>query len=110
MAAHRNWLNRSVFSDYLRGRLPNYLQAKKVKQQAERAGSSDKIDVEYDQFADFEVCAASFTPIYSGSQSVSCPFDGAKYQTQYKGQVCKICEVCEIGAAASGLRLWVRGL
>ncbi|KIW75049.1 hypothetical protein Z517_11820 [Fonsecaea pedrosoi CBS 271.37] len=85
-------------------------QAKKIKQQAERLGSSDKIDIEYDQFADFDVCAASFTPIYTGAQSVSCPFDGAKYQSQFKGQVCKMCEVCEIGAAASGLRLWVKGL
>ncbi|KAJ9611127.1 hypothetical protein H2200_004310 [Cladophialophora chaetospira] len=85
-------------------------QAKKIKQQAERSGSSDKIDVEYDQFADFDVCAASFTPVYSGTQSVSCPFDGARYHTQFKGHVCKICEVCEVGAAASGLRLWVKGL
>ncbi|EXJ59988.1 coatomer protein complex, subunit alpha (xenin) [Cladophialophora yegresii CBS 114405] len=85
-------------------------QAKKIKQQAERSGSTDKIDIEYDQFADFDVCAASFTPIYSGTPSVSCPFDGARYHSQYKGHVCKICEVCEVGAAASGLRLWVKGL
>ncbi len=85
-------------------------QAKKTKQQCERAGSADQIDIEYDQFADFDICAASYTPIYSGGQSVSCPFDGAKYQTDYKGQVCKVCEVCEIGAAGSGLRLWVQGL
>lgn len=85
-------------------------QARKTKQQAERSGSTDQIDIEYDQFADFDICAASYTPIYSGSQSVSCPFDGAKYQTDYKGQVCRVCEVCEIGAAASGLRLWVQGL
>ncbi|KAK5099113.1 hypothetical protein LTR70_001263 [Exophiala xenobiotica] len=85
-------------------------QAKKTKQQCERSGSTDQIDIEYDQFADFDICAASYTPIYSGSQSVSCPFDGAKYQVDYKGQVCKICEVCEVGAAASGLRLWVQGL
>ena len=86
------------------------MQAKKVKQQAERSGSSDKIDIEYDQFADFDVCATSYTPIYTGVESVSCPYDGSKYHVQYKGQVCKICEVCEVGAAASGLRLWVKGL
>lgn len=85
-------------------------QAKRTKQQCERSGSSDQIDIEYDQFADFDICAASYTPIYSGSQSVSCPFDGAKYQTEFKGQVCRVCEVCEIGAAASGIRLWVQGL
>ncbi|RMD41567.1 hypothetical protein DV735_g3581, partial [Chaetothyriales sp. CBS 134920] len=82
-------------------------QAKKVKLQSERPGSTDKIDIEYDQFADFDVCAASYTPIYSGSASVSCPYDGAKYHEQYKGSVCRVCEVCEIGGAGSGLRLWV---
>ncbi|KIV96927.1 hypothetical protein PV10_00740 [Exophiala mesophila] len=93
------------------GGTPKFVeQAKKVKQQSERSGSTDKIDIEYDQFAEFDLCAASYTPIYTGAQSVSCPFDGSKYQTEFKGQVCRICEVCEIGAAASGLRLWVKGL
>ncbi|RMZ88728.1 hypothetical protein DV736_g4045, partial [Chaetothyriales sp. CBS 134916] len=82
-------------------------QAKKVKLQSERPGLTDKIDIEYDQFADFDVCAASYTPIYSGSGSVSCPYDGAKYHEQYKGSVCRVCEVCEVGSAGSGLRLWV---
>ena len=85
-------------------------QAKRVKQQAERSGSIDKVDIEYDQFADFDICAASFTPVYGCSQNSSCPFDGAKYHSQYKGEVCRICEVCEIGAPASGLRLWIQGL
>ena len=86
------------------------MQAKKVKTQSERSGSQDKMDIEYDPFADFEVCAASYTPIYGGATSVSCPYDGAKYHEQYKGQVCRICEVCEIGTPGSGLRLWVQGL
>jgi coatomer subunit alpha len=85
-------------------------QAKKVKLQAERAGSMDKLDIDFDPFADFDVCAASYTPIYRGSPSVSCPFDGAKHHEQFKGQLCRVCAVCELGAAASGLRLWVQGL
>jgi coatomer subunit alpha len=90
--------------------ITNTVQATKVKTQSERAGSSDKLDIEFDPFAEFDICAASYTPIYGGSPSIACPFDGAKYHEQYKGQVCRICEVCEIGAAASGLRLWVQGL
>ena len=53
------------------------------------------------------MCAASHTPIYNGSPSVACPFDSVKYHPQYKGTVCKICEVAQIGAPASGLRLVV---
>ncbi|RDW86751.1 coatomer subunit alpha [Aspergillus mulundensis] len=81
-------------------------QAKKVKAQCER-NPQDSIEIEFDQFAEFDICAASHTPIYSGSPSVSDPFTGAKYHEQYKGTVDRISEVTEIGAPASGLRLFV---
>ncbi|GAD99417.1 coatomer subunit alpha, putative [Paecilomyces variotii No. 5] len=80
-------------------------QAKKIKAQCER-NPQDKIEIEFDQFAEFDICAASYTPIYTGSPSVSDPFTGAKYHEQYKGTVCRISEVTEIGAPASGLRLF----
>ncbi|KAF2203905.1 Coatomer, alpha subunit [Delitschia confertaspora ATCC 74209] len=78
--------------------------ARKVKAVCER-NPIDAVEIDFDQFADFEICAASFTPIYGGSPSVACPFDGSKYHAKYKGTVCKVCEVCQIGAPASGLRL-----
>ena len=81
-------------------------QAKKIKATCERS-PQDKIDIEFDQFAEFDVCASSYTPIYSGSPSAACPFDGSKHQAPYKGKVCPVCEVCEIGAPASGIRLFV---
>ncbi|KAJ6067101.1 uncharacterized protein N7446_004138 [Penicillium canescens] len=81
-------------------------QAKKIKAQCER-NPQDQIDIDFDSFAEFDICAASFTPIYSGSPSVSDPFTGAKYHPQYKGSVCRISDVTEIGAPASGLRLFV---
>jgi coatomer protein complex subunit alpha (xenin) len=80
-------------------------QAKKIKAQCERS-PQDKIDIEFDQFAEFDVCASSFTPIYGGSPSAACPFDGSKHHSQYQGKLCRICEVCEIGAPASGIRLF----
>lgn len=76
-----------------------------MKAASERS-PQDKIDIEYDPFAEFDVCAASFTPIYSGTPTVICPFDGSKYHVQHKGTVCRVCEVCEIGAPASGLRVF----
>lgn len=79
-------------------------QARKVKTTAER-NPSDAIEIDFDQFADFEICAASYTPIYGGSPSAACPYDGSKYHARYRGTVCRICEICQIGAPASGLRL-----
>ncbi|KAL4779808.1 coatomer WD associated region-domain-containing protein [Aspergillus varians] len=81
-------------------------QARKIKAQCER-NPQDKIEIEFDQFAEFDICAASHTPIYGGSPSVTDPFTGAKYHEQYKGSVDRISEVTEIGAPASGLRLFV---
>jgi coatomer protein complex subunit alpha (xenin) len=80
------------------------MQARKIKATCER-NPNDKIEIEYDQFADFEICAASFTPIYGGSPVASCPFDSTKYHSKYNGTVCTVCEVAEVGAPASGLRL-----
>ena len=78
--------------------------AKRIKTVAER-NPSDVIEIDFDQFADFEICAASHTPIYGGSSSAACPYCSAKYHAKYKGTVWKVCEVCQIGAPASGLRL-----
>lgn len=52
------------------------------------------------------MCAASHTPIYSGSPFEECAYDGSKYHPKYKGQACKVCEVCEIGKNGSGLKLF----
>ncbi|KAJ1324328.1 coatomer subunit alpha [Microdochium nivale] len=79
--------------------------AKRIKAQCER-NPHDAIEIEYDQFAEFEVCAASHTPIYSGDAHEECAFDGSKYQSKYKGTVCTVCEVCEIGKNGSGLKLF----
>jgi len=79
--------------------------AKKAKAACERS-PNDSIDIEFDQFAEFEVCAASFTPIYSGTSYEECAFDGSKYHSKYKGTLCKVCEVCEVGKHGSGLRLF----
>ena len=80
-------------------------QAKKTKAQCER-NPRDAVEIEYDQFAEFDVCAASHTPIYSGSALEECAFDGAKYHTKYKGTVCVVCGVCEVGKHGSGLKLF----
>ncbi|OBT79472.1 coatomer protein complex, subunit alpha [Pseudogymnoascus sp. 05NY08] len=79
-------------------------QAKKIKASCERS-PNDAHEIEFDQFAEFDICAASHTPIYSGSAFETCAFDGSKYQSKYKGTVCAVCEVCEVGKNGSGLKL-----
>jgi coatomer protein complex subunit alpha (xenin) len=80
-------------------------QARKTKAQCER-NPNDAVEIEFDQFAEFEICAASHTPIYSGMAYEECAFDGSKYHTKYKGTVCAVCEVCEVGKHGSGLKLF----
>lgn len=79
--------------------------AKKTKAQCER-NPNDAVEIEFDQFAEFDVCAASHTPIYSGTAYEECAFDGSKYHAKYKGTVCRVCDVCEIGKHGSGLKLF----
>ncbi|KAF3059946.1 putative coatomer subunit alpha [Daldinia childiae] len=79
--------------------------ARRIKAQCER-NPHDTVEIEYDQFAEFEICAASHTPIYSGTPYEECAFDGSKYHTKYKGTVCAVCEVCEVGKHGSGLKLF----
>ncbi|RFU33464.1 hypothetical protein B7463_g2888, partial [Scytalidium lignicola] len=78
--------------------------ARKIKAPCER-NPNDTHEIEFDQFAEFDICAASHTPIYSGSAFETCAFDGSKYQSKFKGTVCTICNVCEVGKKGSGLKL-----
>ncbi|KAL2145414.1 hypothetical protein VTI28DRAFT_7341 [Corynascus sepedonium] len=80
--------------------------ARRTKAQCER-NPNDAVEIEFDQFAEFDICAASHTPIYSGTAYEECAFDGSKYHTKYKGTVCVVCEVCEVGKHGSGLKLFV---
>lgn len=63
----------------------------------------DAVEIDYDEFTEFEVCAASFTPIYKGSPSVTDPYTGAFYLPEYKGKLDALLGLTEIGAAASGV-------
>lgn len=81
--------------------------AVKTKALCER-DPSDAVDIEFDQYAEFDICARSFTPLYAGAETKACPFDGALYHARFKGMVCGVCEVSEIGASGSGLRLFAK--
>jgi len=63
----------------------------------------DAVEISYDEFTEFEICAASYTPIYKGSPSVRCPFTDAAFLPEFKGTLDPLTRLTEIGAVASGL-------
>lgn len=79
-------------------------QAQKLKAKADSV-SSDAIEIDFDPYAEFDICAATFTPIYKGSSSVTEALVGAKYHPEEQGNICKITGITAIGAQASGLRI-----
>ncbi|TFK34464.1 coatomer subunit alpha-2 [Crucibulum laeve] len=79
-----------------------------VAQARQRIAAGDRnprnaVDISYDEFTPFEICAATYTPIYKGSASVQCPYTHAAYLPQFKGALDPLTNLAEIGAAASGL-------
>jgi len=66
---------------------------------------TDAYDLKYDEHNPFDVCAATFTPIYRGKPVVKCPLSGACYLPEFKGQLCRVTEVTEIGKDCLGLRI-----
>ncbi|KAI0301648.1 coatomer subunit alpha-2 [Multifurca ochricompacta] len=63
----------------------------------------DTVDISYDEFTEFEICAASYTPIYKGSPSVRCPYTDAAFLPEFKGTLDPLTCLTEIGVVASGL-------
>ncbi|KAI0280233.1 coatomer subunit alpha-2 [Russula aff. rugulosa BPL654] len=63
----------------------------------------DVVEISYDEFTEFEICAASYTPIYKGSPSVRCPYTDAAFLPEFKGTLDPLTRLTEIGAVASGL-------
>jgi coatomer protein complex subunit alpha (xenin) len=79
-----------------------------VAQARQRIAAGDRnprntVEVSYDEFTEFEICAATYTPIYKGSPSVRCPYTDAAFLPEFKGKLDPLLELTEIGATASGL-------
>ncbi|XP_076090931.1 coatomer subunit alpha-like isoform X1 [Mytilus galloprovincialis] len=67
--------------------------------------STDEHELKYDQHNPFDICAASYVPIYRGKPVVKCPLSGACYLPEFKGQTCRATQVTEIGKDCIGLRI-----
>ncbi|KAK0050417.1 coatomer subunit alpha [Biomphalaria pfeifferi] len=66
---------------------------------------TDEHELKYDQHNPFDICAASYVPIYRGKPVVKCPLSGACYLPEFKGQVCRVTKATEIGKDCIGLRI-----
>ncbi|KAJ0011557.1 hypothetical protein NQD34_012532, partial [Periophthalmus magnuspinnatus] len=66
---------------------------------------TDAHQLNYDAHNPFDLCAASNVPLYRGRPVEKCPLSGACYCPMYKGQICRVTEVTEIGKDVIGLRV-----
>ncbi|SCU81322.1 LAME_0B06524g1_1 [Lachancea meyersii CBS 8951] len=104
---HKNFIQASYFAgEFLKivTTGPRSEQAQKVKDRAELM-ASDAIEVDFDPYAEFVICASTFTPIYNDTPAVTDPLTGAKYHSSEKGKLDVIASVSKIGTPASGLRI-----
>ncbi|KAI5953132.1 hypothetical protein KGF54_002503 [Candida jiufengensis] len=83
---------------------PRAEQASKLKQKSDSI-ASDSISIDFDPYAEFQICCGSFTPIYKGDSFVEEALVGAKYKPEFKGSICNITDITSIGVPASGLRI-----
>merc|ERR550532_1358249 len=79
-------------------------QTRKILQACDK-NPTDEHKLEYDEHNPFDICGASFVPIYKGSDCVSSPLSGAKYVPQFKGEVCRVDGVSQIGKSVAGLKI-----
>ncbi|KAK7944327.1 hypothetical protein WMY93_000055 [Mugilogobius chulae] len=66
---------------------------------------TDAHQLNYDAHNPFDLCAASYVPLYRGRPVEKCPLSGACYCPTYKGQICRVTQVTEIGKDVIGLRV-----
>jgi len=81
-------------------------QARKLLQVCEQK-ASDATEINFDTKVnpeEFKLCSGSLTPIGATDPTVQCPFCGAVYHASYKGKLCDVCELAELGANTLGLQ------
>lgn len=104
---HKNYVQASFFAAELLKIVPSgprAEQARKVKDKADSL-AYDAIEIDFDPYADFDLCASTYTPIYKGTANVLDPLTGARYHASEKGKIDTIALISKIGAPASGLRI-----
>ena len=71
--------------------------------QKSEAEARNALTIDYDERGAFQLCAASLTPIAKGAPCVRSPFSGAFYKPSYKGSVCVVDGMAQVGVETIGL-------
>ncbi|XP_006752894.2 PREDICTED: coatomer subunit alpha, partial [Myotis davidii] len=79
-------------------------QTRKILAACEK-NPTDAYQLNYDMHNPFDICAASYRPIYRGKPVEKCPLSGACYSPEFKGQICRVTTVTEVGKDVIGLRI-----
>ncbi|NWR95406.1 COPA protein, partial [Furnarius figulus] len=79
-------------------------QTRKILSACEK-NPTDTYQLNYDMHNPFDICAASYKPIYRGKPVEKCPLSGACYCPEFHGQICRVTTVTEIGKDVIGLRI-----
>lgn len=79
-------------------------QTRKIIKVCEK-NNTDAHELAYDPHNPFDICAATYTPIYRGRPVEKCPLSGACYSPAHKGKVCNVTKCTEIGKDCIGLRI-----
>lgn len=106
---NKNYSSASYFAGELLSIVNTGAKAEKAQKIRAKSDSisSDAVEIDFDPYAEFDICCASFTPIYKGESAVTEALVSAKYKPEYKGEVCRITKITSIGLPASGLRIRV---
>ncbi|XP_043540753.1 coatomer subunit alpha-like, partial [Chiloscyllium plagiosum] len=67
-------------------------QTRKILAACEKT-PNDAHHLNYDMHNPFDICAASYKPIYRGKPVEKCPLSGACYSPEFKGQICRVTTV-----------------
>lgn len=82
-------------------------KARQVLQICETKGT-DKFTIKFDLKAaveDIKICSGSLEAIPAAETVVYCPYCGSSYMPSFKGKLCDVCQLSEIGANTLGIQL-----
>lgn len=79
-------------------------KTRKILQACEQ-DMTDAHKLDYDQFNPFDICPATYKPIYKGKPVSKSGLCGACYSPDFKGQLCNIDKCSAIDVDATGLRI-----